>query len=580
MVINKRKYRQCCTKFVSNGETLKDGKLIANKFNDFFVNVGSSLAKTIPLSPKNPTDYMMQNIDTIFNINPVTEDEIVKIMGQFKDSAAGWDSLKPSIIKNIKEYVKLPLACICNLSFSTGVFPTELKLANVAPVFKANDEMAFTNYRPVSVLPVFSKLVERLMYNRLVTYINENRLLYKYQFGFQEGKATYMALIVLIEKVAEALDKGESVIGVFLDFSKAFDTVDHGILLAKLHKYEVHDTALKWFEDYLTNRMQYVTYNSIKSEQKMIDCGVPQGSILGPLLFLLYINDLSTVSESCFSILFADDTNMFIAGKDIQDMCHKLNEDLTKIQEWLCCNKLSLNVSKTHYVVFMPRNKFFNDVNVMINNEKIERVYVTKFLGVQIDAQLNWKRHIEYTCKKLSKCIGILAKARKVLYKSCLINLYYTFAYPYFIYCNHVWGNAYQTNLEKIIIVQKRLLRLITGSPYRAHTEPLFVANRILTFKEINEFTIGVFMFKSQNGDLPEFFYNYYQTHKDVHGRETRNADALYVPYGRLDIRKTSVRIYGADVWNSIPTYIQRSESITIFKHRFRCYLIDRKLMV
>ena len=302
---------------------------------------------------------MMQNIDTIFNINPVTEDEIVKIMGQFKDNAAGWDSLKPSIMKNIKEYVKLPLACICNLSFSTGVFPTELKLANVAPVFKANDEMTSTNNRLVSVLHLFSKLVERLMYNRLVTYINENRLLYKYQFGFQEGKATYMALIVLIGKVTEALDKGESVIGVFLDFSKAFDTVDHGILLAKLKKYGVHDTALKWFEDYLTNRMQYATYNSIKSEQKIIDCGVPQGSILGPLLFLLYINDLSTVSEPCFSILFADDTNMFIAGKYIQDMCHKLNEDLTKIQEWLCCNKLSLNVSNTHYMVFTPRNKFF-----------------------------------------------------------------------------------------------------------------------------------------------------------------------------------------------------------------------------
>ena len=159
--------------------------------------------------------------------------------------------------------------------------------------------------------------------------------------------------------------------------------------------------------------------------EKNIDCGVPQRSILGPLLFLLYINDLSTVSESCFSILFADDTNMCIAGKDIQDMCHKFNEDLTKIQEWLCCNELSLDVSKTHYMVFTPKNTFFNDVNVMINNEKIERVYVTKFLGLQIDAQLNWKRHIEYTCKKLSKCIGILAKQRKVLYKSCLINLYY-----------------------------------------------------------------------------------------------------------------------------------------------------------
>ena len=228
--------------------------------------------------------------------------------------------------------------------------------------------------------------------------------------------------------------------------------------------------------------MQYVTYNSIKSEPEMIDCGVPQGSILGPLIFLLYINDLSTVSVSCFSILFADDTNMFITGKDIQDMCHKLNEDLNKIQEWLCCNKHSLNVSKNHYMVFTLRDKIVNDVKIMIHNEKIERVCTAKFLGVQIDAQLNWKRHIEYTCKGLSKCIGIFTKASKVLYKPCLINLYYTFAYPYFIYFNQVWGNAYQTNLERNVLVQKRLIRLIAGYPYRPHTEPLFVANRILTF--------------------------------------------------------------------------------------------------
>ena len=242
-------------------------------------------------------------------------------------------------------------------------------------------------------------------------------------FGFHAGEATYMALIVLFEKITEAPDKGESVIGIFLDFFKAFDTVDHGILLAKLHKYGEQDIALLWFQDYLTNRMQYVTYNSIKSEPKMIDCGVPQGSILGPFIFLLYINDLSTVSVPCFSILFADDTNMFITGKDIQDMCDRLNEDLVKIQEWLCCNKLSLNILETHHMIFTPRNKIVNDVHVVINNEKIERVYTTKFLGVQIDAQLNWKKHIGYTCKKLSKCIGIFAKSRKVLYKSCLINL-------------------------------------------------------------------------------------------------------------------------------------------------------------
>ena len=201
-------------------------------------------------------------------MNPVTEDEITKIMGQFKGSTAGWDTLKPSVMKNIKEHANYPLAHICNLSFFTGVFPKELKLANAAPVFKANDEMILTNYRPVSVLSVFSKLIARLVYNRLVSYINENHLLHKYQFGFQAGKAINMVPNVLIEKITEALDKGESVIGIFLDFSKAFDTVEHGMLLVKLHKYGVRDTALLWFQDYLINRMQYVTYNCTKSEPK------------------------------------------------------------------------------------------------------------------------------------------------------------------------------------------------------------------------------------------------------------------------------------------------------------------------
>ena len=578
MIINKRKCSPTRSKFKYNGSVIEDGKIIANKFNDFFINVGPSLAKKIPSTIKNPTEYITQNTEIVFAINPVSDNEILKLIGDLKDSSSGWDGLRPNMIKHVKEHIKLPLTHICNLSFSTGVFPCELKIANVVPIFKANDEMIFSNYRPVSVLPVLSKLIERLMYNRLIHYINENKLLYKYQFGFQTGKSTHMALIVLLDKISEALDWGECVIGVFLDFSKAFDTVDHSILLKKMHKYGIQGLALRWFEDYLYNRKQYVTYNSYKSNYELIKCGVPQGSILGPLLFLLYINYLSSVSEACFSILFADDTNMFITGHNVNEMCNQLNAGLFRVQEWLHCNKLSLNVLKTHYMIFTPRNKVVDDISIIIDSTKISRGYVTKFLGVQIDSQLSWKMHINYICKKLSKCTAILLKARKVLGKSCLTTLYYTFAYPYFIYCNHVWGNTYQTNLEKLMVVQKKMVRIITGSPYRAHTEPLFYANRVLNVYDLNVNIVGVFMYQCLFEPVTDVFDDYFCTNRDIHGRETRNADALYVPYGRLDVRRSSIQIHGSDLWNTLPPYIHNSESSNVLKIRLRNYLIDRKV--
>ena len=202
------------------------------------------------------------------------------------------------------------------------------------------------------MLPVFSKILERFKNNRLIEYINENKLLYKYKFGFQKGKSTYLAVLTLVDKISEALTNGDYVIGVFLDFSKAFGTVNHDILLKKLENYGIQGAALDWFTNHLSNRLQNVTYDGAKSKREIIKCGVPQGSILGPLLFLLYINDLSTVWNDCFSVLFADDTHMFVTGKNTTDMCVKMNNDLQEIYEWLRCNKLSLNILKTHYMIF------------------------------------------------------------------------------------------------------------------------------------------------------------------------------------------------------------------------------------
>ena len=215
MVINKREQCQISNRFKCNGKTIEDENLIANKFNDFFINIGPELDKNIPPSNKSPSEYITNVSEATFTINAVTDTEVANIIGNFNDSAAGWDDLRPKIIKGIKDYVKLPLTHLCNLSFVSGIFPTELRVANVVPIYKSNDEIIFSNYRPVSVLPVLFKLLERLMYNRLIHYINENRLQCKLQFGFQKGKSTEVALIVLMDHLSEALDKGEYVIGVF-----------------------------------------------------------------------------------------------------------------------------------------------------------------------------------------------------------------------------------------------------------------------------------------------------------------------------------------------------------------------------
>ena len=229
----------------------------------------------------------------------------------------------------------------------------EIKLANVLPLYKSEDPHSFNNYRPVSLLCVLSKVFEKVMYDRLLEFLEIHKLLFAGQFGFRKQHSSYIALMILIDKLISSLDKGEMVIGIFLDFSKAFDTVDHEILLQKLFHYGVRGCALDWFRSYLCGRKKYVTYNNESSNTKSINCGNPQGSILGPLLFLIYINDLSKVCTYTTPILFADDTNIFLNGLDIQQMQNTINKELLNISNWLKANKLSLNVKK-HITWYSP----------------------------------------------------------------------------------------------------------------------------------------------------------------------------------------------------------------------------------
>ena len=272
------------------------------------------------------------------------------------------------------------------------------KIASVTPIYKTGDENDFGNYRPISVLPCFSKMLERIMYKRLYNHLSQNHMLYPKQFGFQKSHSTEHAIIQLIDQINSSFEKNNFTLDVFIDLSKAFDTVDHHILISKLENYGVNGNNLRWFQSYLKNREQYLNFNNKITTLSQITCGVPQGSILGPLLFLIYVNDLNNASSILDPITFADDTNLFYSQKNIHQLFTKINEELEKIGDWFKANKLSLNNKKTKYTLF-HKNSIKDDLPVKlpdleIANNEIERKKAIKFLGVILDENVNWQEHI------------------------------------------------------------------------------------------------------------------------------------------------------------------------------------------
>ena len=362
-----------------------DKKLISEKFNDFFVNIGPTLAKRIPIIDKSPLSYMQSSITESIFLAPVTPTEIEKLVLTLKNSATGWDEINAMLLKSMINDIRDPLCHICNMSLEEGIFPSQLKIANVLPLFKAEESFQFNNYRPVSLLCIISKVFEKLMFNRVNDFLSNLKILYEFQFGFRKKHSTYLAHLILLDRITKSLDNGETAIGIYLDFSKAFDTVNHEILLKKLYHYGIRGNAYAWFQSYLTGRVQYVIYNNVQSSPKPIKCGVPQGSILRPLLFLIYINDLPNVCDHSMPFLFADDTHLFSSGKDIEKLYEFANEELNAIAEWFKVNRLSLNVKKTHYMVFTNAKNNRPKSELKIEGESISEVPKTKFLGVMID---------------------------------------------------------------------------------------------------------------------------------------------------------------------------------------------------
>jgi len=493
--------------FMIDNKKTSDPQIIANAFNDYFINIGHSLAENIH-SPIHFTQYLRQEISSSFKFKIIDETVTENTINKLKNkSSYGVDGLSNKLIKSAKNYLIIPLTLIINQTLKTGEFPNELKIARVKPLFKAGNSYDICNYRPISLLPSISKIFERIIFQQLFEYLNNNKLISCEQFGFRPGYSTELASLRLIDHITKQMDQMELPLNIYIDLSKAFDTLDHTILLSKMNFYGISGRELNLFRNYIINRHQFVEFNGCKSIVRTISTGVPQGSILGPLLFLIYINDLPHVSNLFEMLMYADDTTLFCNIKHTTTEV-ELNTELKKISNWLSSNKLSLNVKKSKYMVFHTSQRQVEYPLLKLNDTEIERVNQFNFLGLIISSNLKWNKHIDHISLKLSKIIGILYRLKDLYQQNILIMLYNSLIVPHFNYCLLTWGS--KISKDGIIhILQKRALRTITSSNYISHTEPLCKELGLIKVTDMFRLAIWKFYFKLMNNTLPSYFESF-----------------------------------------------------------------------
>ena len=569
------------TNLYHDGNLLSDTKDILNAFNDHFINVSNIVKKTQydpSFNSKLKSSLDNKLGDKYFDVTYISTHEVKQIIDKLDiNKAPGVDGISPKILKLCGDHIIAPITSILNNSISSGKFPEGLKTAYVLPIHKGSDRDDPNNYRPISILPTISKIFERHVANCLKEYLEQWQLLHIHQSGFRQHHSCQTALVRLIDSWSKDIDSGKIISTVFLDLRKAFDLVDHDFLLHQLSIYHFLESSLVLMKSYSSNHSQCVRMGNNQSSFQNVNCGVPQGSILGPLLFLIYINDIGSRLHHSSIDLYADDSTLYAAGSNIRCLQSQLQADIDVVADWCEANNMLIHPKKSKCMVIGSPNrlKSLDKLYLTIYSSRIEQVENQKVLGIYIDHNLSWKSQINYLCNKLKSKITLLSKINNYLTMDMKKLYFNAYILSNMDYCCVIWSRCNKSSISKISILQKRCAKIILRKPIRTPSLSLFREMEWLSFENRCKYHTAILVHKCLQGHTPSYLQAivHFANNKSYTLRSTTNKDISHVKTNTKFGTK-SFSYAAMEIWNAIPIYVRNIVSLSGFKQTYRNYLM------